>query len=719
MARTDKPRSVRRDASLQEGRRDVALQAGRRFFTARGAGKAEREARALQGLLGVGLEAYADKLGRENVAGTSRAAQQAAAGGPRDPDDPNKGYNEAFDQVEAANDLAIFANELPQMLDKVGWRDLSEDDAQAHIDQYYAEQLTGINPESVYGQLVSEGILTQNAELLQTHRTYKAEQAQQERRIMVFNELRADYELTGKVDHKKLMERLKILVPGPGGRLTYVESVIDLSEEIGDPTPIETMPDYFPSGDPTGKTDPKFKDDVIDPGLGKAYAQQARNQKAAVAQFEADYQTERAGAHSDLTTRAKAGDASVFYDIGAGGEKGPPSAMFPNGTPPLLTRPHQKTLFDQLVTGQEKIAIDSVGGDLFGAGKAFGMTETEYDNAAVVHAGRLDTKYRREHPDWDDDRVESETLKAMIERSWRHDLVPKYIANMIDATPANPERFKEAVNVKAMIDAYDPSLFQRTVSDRNAAMMRSYELALRDTGNEDTALEHLTQYDASLLDGRQKEIVEIANEALDNMASDPWWADYPITFKDRQRAERLAKHYLALGHEDDRVVKFLEDGMRARNSRVQGVLYPVDSGWVKGDEAVEAYLKVTPGDIWPADAELVMKPHPTKHGYVVIQDSNAILPYASPERSIAEVERWYADSIHDQTLRLSEDAKAPVSEMVKAAEQRAFLKAFPPPLVGKPELIYVLTQRQEAQWAAMDDAQRQRLIQAEQTNPLQ
>jgi len=713
MARGERKRTVRQKDDFRQGRRDVQLREGRRFFTARGSDTAERQARALQNALGIGLEAYTGGLERANVAGGARARQEAAAGGDRDVTDPNKGYNDAYSEVEAANDLALFASELPSMLEKEGWADLDEPEAQARIDKYYSEQLQGIDPLSVYGKTVSAGILNQNKKLLEVHRGFKAEQDRQERRIMVSNEARADYEADGKIDHEKLMKRLHILVPGPGGRLTYVEAVADLSEEFGDPVPLETMPDYFPSGDPTGTTDPKFKDDVLDPALGKAYAQRDRNIKAAEAEFEAEYQTERAAAHSDLTTRAKAGDASVFYDIVDAGHEGPPTAQFPNGTPRLVERGPQKTLFDQLVAGQEKIAVDSVGGDLFGAGKAFGMTESQYDNAAQVHAGRLDKMYRTDHPDWDDERVAAETLKSMIERSWRHDLVPKYIADMIDATPANPERFKEAVNVKAMIDAYDPSLFQRSVSDRNAAMMRSYELALRDTGNENAALEHLAQYDASLLDGRQKEITEIANEALDNMASDPWWSDYPITFKDRQRAETLAKHYLALGHEDDRVVKFLEDGMRARNQRVQGVLYPIDSGWVKGDTAVEAYLEATPGDIWPVDAKLVMKPHPTKHGYVVIQDSNAMLPYSAPERSIAEVERWYADSLHDQTIRSAVDARAPVSAQVKAAEQRAFLKAFPPPLVGKPELIYVLTQRQEQQWAAMDAVQRQRLIEAE------
>jgi hypothetical protein len=61
------------------------------------------------------------------------------------PHNTNKGYNEMFDEIEATNDLAGFARELPEMLEKEGWADLSPADAQKRIDQYYESQLAGIN----------------------------------------------------------------------------------------------------------------------------------------------------------------------------------------------------------------------------------------------------------------------------------------------------------------------------------------------------------------------------------------------------------------------------------------------------------------------------------------------------------------------------------------------------------------------------------------------
>lgn len=717
MARGDQKRSVRRDPSLREGQRDVVLQESRRFFTARGNDQAERGARALTNALGIGVDAYAGVLERRNVEGTARAAQQAATGGERDPDDPNKGYNDAFDQVEASNDLAIFAKDLPEMLDKEGWSDLPEEEAQARIDDYYSKQLAGINPDSLYGILVADGILKQNAALLDVHRTVQIEKGQQERRIMVLNEARADFENDGVIDHEKLMDRLHILVPGPGGRLTYIESVIDLAEEFGAPELIESIPEFFPSGDPTGTTDPKFKNDVIDPGLAKAHSVRTANIKAAEERHNNDFQTDRAAAHSNLTTRAKAGDASVIHDIVNGGFDGPPTVQMPNGSPRLLSRAQQKTLFDQLTNSQIAGAVDANAGDLFGEGRAFGMTVTEYDNAAANFASRLNDRYANENPDWDDERREAEVLKVVLERSYRHDRLPKHITDFLNVTPSSPERFQEAVNVKRMIDTYDKTLVQRSISDRNAAFMDVYELVLKDTGSEEAAMEVLNQYDQTLSNGRGDEITKIAEAALEELAGDSGFlpGDFEITTRDRQRAAELTKHYMNLGYSDDRAETFVVNGMRGRNTRVGGVLYPMDAGWRTGDEAADWYLGSVANDFFVDVEHMVMKPHPSKKGFVVIQDSNAMMPYASPEVAISEIENGYQRRQDEQLVALAEGSKAPVSDKLNEAEKRAFFKTFPRndlAFLEPGERVDAMRRNREA-WDDMSPADRQRLIQAE------
>ena len=716
MARRDKPRSVRRDPRLTEGRRDVILQPGRRFFTAQGSDQATRQARALSNALGVGLEAYTGVLERGNVKGAAQAAQEAAAGGERDETVENKGYNEAFDQVEAANDLASFASELPEMLEKEGWLDLDEPAAQARIDEYYAEQLRGINQDSVYGKTVAAGILQQNEKLLDVHREAAFAKGQQERRVMVYNEAKADYENNGVLDHEKLMERLHTLVPGPGGRKTYLDTVFELSEDAGDTTPIDTMPERFKSGDPTGITDPNMKD-LFDTARAKAVSVREKRVKDAEDQFRADNQTARAGEHSILTTRAKAGDASVIHDIDAGGVDGPESPQFPDGTPRLLSRPQQKLLYDQLSAAQLNGAIDSNAGNLFGEARLFGATVTEYDNGAANFAGRLNEKYSAEHPEWDEKRREAEVLKVVIERSFRHDRLPKFLTDFLNVSPSSPERFAEAVNVKRMVDKYDETLVQRSISDRNAAMMDVYELVLKDSGDEKSAMEALGQYDHTLSNGRGDEIKKIADGALEDLAGDSgfWAGDYDITTRDRQRAEELTKHYMNLGYVDDRAESFVVAGMRGRNTRVQGILYPVDAGWRAGDLAADWYLAKVAPDFFAEATDMVMKPHPTKGGYVVIQNSDAKLPYASPEVQISEIENGYQRSQDEQLVRLAGDAEATVSAGVQEAEKRAFDAAFPPAnlVYLEPGSRAAAMKRNREAWDNLPRANRERLIQAQ------
>lgn len=709
MARHSRERSVRSDTPLNEGKRDVVLKESRRFFTARGNDSGVREARALQAMIGIGAELVEGKLIRDNVKGAAQATAEAAAGGERDPNNKNKGYNETFGEIEATNDLSSFSKELPALIDKEGWFDLDHEEFQSGLDSYFEGQLKGINPESAYGLKVAKGILQQNDDLVRAHSDYLNARSTQERRIMVFEATRSDYDKDGTLDHDKLMKRLQEMVPGPGGRKTYIESVFDLAEEVGDVSIIESMPENFPGGDPTGVTDPNFKD-LFDVAKEKAEATFDKNKKEFEDDFKADEQTERALSHSDLTTRAKAGDATVMPDIRAGGDDGP------NGEPRLLTRPQQKLLYDQIYAAQQAGDIARVDGDLFGSARAFGMSEKDYDNAASAYATKKSNQFRSENPEWNDDKVQAEVLKIIVERSFRHDLVPKYIADFLDATPANPERFQEAVNVKAMLDAYDKSLFQRTVSDRNAATMAAYEFALRDTGNPEGAMEFLSQRDPARSKGRGNEISKLALVSLDSMANDPFFSDYEITRDDKIRAEKLAKHYMELGYNDDRITDFIETGMRGRNVRVGGVLYPVDSGWIVGDEAAESFLRSEAHEFFANPEDMVMVKHPNKHGWVVYQDKNALLPYASPEVRISEIEKRYAKTQYDQLLNIAAGAESGFSEKMKEADSRAFYSAHPPSSWGKPGDRAAANKRSRAAWDNMDPEVRQRLIEAQLKN---
>lgn len=706
MSREQTERSVRRDRQAET--RPVQLQSSRRFFTSRGDNTSVRTARALTEALGVGVGLYEDQLRTANDEGAARAANEAAQGQARSEDDENAGYNRTFDRIEAVNDLMVFSQELPGILENGAWLDKSEADVQEMIDTYFQGQLAGINPQSEYGQRVAEGILKQNQELLATHRKHKFEEARQEKRLMIYNAALEHAKVNdGDVDHETLMSDLETLVPGPGGRMTYLESVGDIAEEMAMPEIIDTIPERFPNGDPTGVNDPNLKP-VFDTYRAKAQAARDARLKAAEEKYKADNQTRRAAQHSELTQRATSGDYSVLPEIIAGGEDGP------NGEPRLLSRAQQKTLFDQLQDAQTEAAVDANLADLFGQGRAYGLTQNEYDRGASEYSKRTATMLAEENPDWTPEQVQAETLKLTLERSYRHDRLPKHITDFLDATPANPERFREAVNVKRMVDQYDDTLVQRSISDRNSAMMDAYEILLRDSGDPDEALAQLSQYDRSLLKGQGKLLGEIVDDVTSELADKGFWpGSYLVTTRDKQRAQELAEHYMALGFDEDRIKRFVIEAMSARNVRVGGQLYPVDSGWRKGDEALEAYLGASPGMEFFEEDGLEAVPHPHKKGFVVIRDPNAILPVSAPEVRISEIEDWYDESQNEQLASAATDNQADVSDLMKEAEERAYRRVFPVQVWGNSGERATIESMNRRRWDDMDPAQRERLIRAE------
>jgi hypothetical protein len=92
-----------------------------------------------------------------------------------------------------------------------------------------------------------------------------------------------------------------------------------------------------------------------------------------------------------------------------------------------------------------------------------------------------------------------------------------------------------------------------------------------------------------------------------------------------------------------------------------------------------------------------------------------MLPYASPEVKISEIENAYQRSLDDQLVQLAGDAEATVSEGVKEAEKRAFDATFPPINLTflEPGARSDAMRRNREAWDNMPAADRERLIQAQ------
>ena len=287
MARDSRQRSVRKDRSLREGARPVQLREARRFQTSSGNDSANRTARALQEAFGAGVALNESIVDKRNVEGANQAAFEEASGGVRGQDNKTQGYNDMWDNIEASNDLHMFAKDLPEVLRGADWENLSEQEAQGVIDGYFKEQLAGINPNSIYGQKVAEGILQQNAQLLDVHRNFQVQRIQQEQRVMIYNEALATFETDGVVDYDTIASRTGVAFDGAQKMSTFWEVIYDLAIDAGDESIIENVPERFPSGDPTGITDPKLLSEH-NTAMAKARAVREGQERAAAAAAKAE-----------------------------------------------------------------------------------------------------------------------------------------------------------------------------------------------------------------------------------------------------------------------------------------------------------------------------------------------------------------------------------------------------------------------------------------------
>ncbi len=710
MARNDKERSTRREPDIRQGRRNVVLQESRRFFTARGSDQGVRQARALTNALGVGVDVYKDHLGRKNEEGSQLAVNESAQGGERG-DNTNAGYNETWDRIEAINDLAETRKELSNLLVSEGWDDLNEDQVQARIDGYYQSQLEGINPESVYGQIMAQGIFKHNADLLDVHRTEQTNRDRQDKRTMLGNAFNESIELASTPDELKaavdeLMVDSGVLLPGKGGRMTYMDIVRETAIAQAMPELWDHVAEKFPNGEDTGINDPKFQRDYTRPARNAAQAElDRRTAKAEKAQREAT-QSERALAINGLEQRARAGDVSVVDDVVAAGRD------FANGDPRLLNTPSsQVAILRMLDTALAKTAVDGARTELYRSGLAYGLSDTEYDAAARQYSLEEGAKLAAENPDWDKDKLEAETMLATIERSVAHDRLPKHITDYITVTTASPERFAQAANIKRIIDSYDPELVEREIGSRVSAQLGVYEFMLRETGGDtERALEAVSQYDETLAKAIPKKVRETTDEILEDLAGDSgfWASDYDITERDRKHVDDTVTHYINMNLPLDKVIELGTDAVRARTTRVQGVMYPADFGWTgKGEMAADWYLSSgTGGDLWGKDADLFMEPHPRKRGVVVVRDRNAPLYGSGSEHSVADIESQYTEHQSESIIRAAAGSENTLDQMTQEAERRAMNKMFP----AYGSIEYATT---EQRWGVLTEDERADAIRAE------
>ena len=708
MARGDQQRGVRRDPDLREGRRDVVLQESRRFFTARGSDQGVRQARALQQALGIGVEAYAGVLERRNIKGGAQAVQEAATGEDRDIHNTNKGYNETYDQVEAANDLALFSSELPRMLDAEGWSDLPEDMAQERIDNYFAGQLEGINPDSLYGKIVAEGILKQNAQLLDVHRKFQAEKAQQERRIMVTNEARSDYELDGTIDHEKLMKRLHTLVPGPGGRLTYVEAVIDIAEEYGAPELIESIPEYFPSGDPTGVTDQKFKDAVIDPGLSKARATKLRNDKAAVEKWKLDNQTTLAKMWSADTKMAEQGDARVLPNIAEGGTEGP------NGEPRRYTREQQKTLYDKFLDASEKNDDDAILLTDWVNGDAVGYTQNEVDAAHVKYVEAIKANLPVEIEKGGEDAINDYITTLSLERGVVNGKLPSVYRDQLKVNLSNPDKFKQAAEMYSVLEAQRAGFAETQIGDAQSRKLYAYNRYLAETGgNEDNAVELMGTHEAGRNARFNAEIGKTNIKVVADISNSmPGWGDYATTSRLQRLVNDEVRFYVDMGFEPEMAGEYAIEHIQRRTRRAGDHVYAADAGWGNEPQAVYEYTLQNEAEHRGVDVEtldIIPTGDPTRVRFTSVDHP---LPETKtyPITIFAEDYERFNSQQEQQRAELYDTSSA---EKLAEADKRAFARRFPYESFVEPGERTSLSKMHRERWEAMPADQKKRLVQNE------
>jgi hypothetical protein len=289
MARGEKRATVREEATLAD-QRPVQLRSSKRFFSSQGNDQATRQARALSEAFGTGLEFFSEELDRRNIEGEKRAVGSRTAGAERDVEDKNQGYNRAWDELDAEADVNAMKKELPEILRGADWENLEEPEVGKIVSDYMKEQFEGIDPTGFYGQTLAPAMLAVEAETLATHRDMVVARIQEEQRTTIFANLNDRFETTklnpdtpeGSFDYNYLAEQTNIFFDGAAKKQVYWETLYDFAIENGRPDLIESSPERFPNGDPTGLDDPLRQDEH------RAAINAAATQGAKIAKAEAE-----------------------------------------------------------------------------------------------------------------------------------------------------------------------------------------------------------------------------------------------------------------------------------------------------------------------------------------------------------------------------------------------------------------------------------------------
>jgi len=299
MARGSKRRSTRNDPSLSDGERPVQLQESRRFFSSGGSDSANRQANALKSAFGVGTEMAKDLFERQNVKGAQQAKGEIATGGTQDEENKNKGYMEMWQTLEAENDKALFATELDEILRGADYENRTEAEVQQLVDTYYSKQLKGINPNSVYGELMAEGIMEQNAEILVSHRDMQIANIKSEQAAMIHENAGNVYEATGKYPSAQVAEQIGMAYDGPERMTAWINELQASAVEHEDEDIINDAITHFKNGDPSGINDPKYAMQ-LELAKGKARAAKARTEEKLRAEAAARKEAQRNAGNMSL-----------------------------------------------------------------------------------------------------------------------------------------------------------------------------------------------------------------------------------------------------------------------------------------------------------------------------------------------------------------------------------------------------------------------------------
>ncbi len=304
MARDMQKRTVREEVTLADPR-PTQLNTTRRFFSNQGNDRATREARALENFFQAGTEFVANRQIADIKEGREEAITSAAAGEARDLENQNQGYNAAWDQLDAQNDLNRMEDEIPELLRQADWENLEDEDVRKIIDDYMVQEFDGIEPNSVYGRAIAPGLLELEQRFINQHREMELDRIQQTQRVQIYenagNLLRdaggdpnvpvRQLDGSEKTFYEYLADQTNIFFDGSDKMVAYWESIFDYAITNGMPEIIEQVPERFPNGDPTMKTDPEFRDEYR-AALREATNVQARRiadeQAAREAQYDAD-----------------------------------------------------------------------------------------------------------------------------------------------------------------------------------------------------------------------------------------------------------------------------------------------------------------------------------------------------------------------------------------------------------------------------------------------